>query len=447
ETSPNTTAQPPREQLTGEGVTLGTVSYMSPEQATGEELDARTDLFSLGVVLYECATGHPPFTGKTSGAILAAIIGRAPLSPMSFNSEIPIRLQDVINNALEKDRELRYQSAANVRADLKRVRRDLDSGRLDVISGGRASRASAPSAAGRQMPPERTQVINPAPVQTPPASGSQQMQTGSRRMIPIVAAVAVIAVVLLAYVLWPRVAESPSGTNSLAALSDATVRSRRDLAAQSLEARNYRAALAYASEVLAVAPDDPTALKIRDDSRSMIARFDAALEDTRKRAAAGDLSGAAQALESARTIDPTSPSVTELSARLADQLKNAPSAAASALRSRSATPSSQTPPPSSADSPRVAPPPPPAASTQTAPQIQAPPISTPSADVPAPPAPPKVQPAPASPAPQRAPEPEVAVPPPAAAPATAAEPSRGTTASAPAIAEDDDAAIRRVVAT
>jgi serine/threonine protein kinase len=284
ETSPNTTAQPPREQLTGEGVTLGTVSYMSPEQATGEELDARTDLFSLGVVLYECATGHPPFSGKTSGAILAAIIGRAPLSPMSFNSEIPIRLQDVINNALEKDRELRYQSAADVRADLKRVRRDLDSGRLEIISGtGRASRASAPSAAARQMPPERTQVINPAPVETPPASGSQQTQTGSRPMIPIVAAVAVIAVVLLAYLFWPRAAESPTGTNSLAALSDATVRSRRDLAAQSLEARNYRAALAYASEVLAVAPDDPTALKIRDDSRAMIARFDAALEDAEAR--------------------------------------------------------------------------------------------------------------------------------------------------------------------
>ena len=447
ETSPNTTAQPPREQLTGEGVTLGTVSYMSPEQATGEELDARTDLFSLGVVLYECATGRPPFTGKTSGAILAAIIGRAPLSPMSFNPEIPVRLQDVINNALEKDRELRYQSAADVRADLKRVKRDLDSGRLEVIAGtGRASGASAPSAASRQAP-ERTQVINPALIEKPPASGSEHLQTGSRPIVPIVAAAAVVAVVALAYFFWPRAAtESPSGTNSIAALSDATVRSRRDLAAQSLEARNYRAALAYASEVLAVAPDDPTALKIRDDSRAMIARFDAALEDARRRAAAGDLSGAAQALESARTIDPTSPSVTELSARLADQLKTQPSAS-SAPRGRSAAPPSQTPLPSPADSARVEPTRPPAASTQTAPPIQAPPIPTPSGDALAPPAPPKIQPPATSAAPQPAPEPEVVAPPPAPAPAAAAQPSRGATAPAPATAEDDEAVIRRVVAT
>jgi serine/threonine protein kinase len=444
--SPNTTAQPPREQLTGEGITLGTVSYMSPEQATGEELDARTDLFSLGVVLYECATGHPPFTGKTSGAILAAIIGRAHLSPMSFNSEIPLRLQDVINNALEKDRELRYQSAADMRADLKRVRRDLDSGRLEVISGAaRTDRGSTPSAASRQARLEKTQVINPAAVEARPASGSQPAPTASRPILPIVAAAAVIAVMIVAYLFWPRaVSQSPSATDSLAALSDATVRSRRDLAAQSLESRNYRAALAYASEVLAVALDDPTALKIRDDSRAMIAQFEAALESTRQRAAAGDLSGAAQALEAARTIDPTSPSVTELSARLAEELKGLPPpAAASVARGRATAPSTPTlPPPAPA---KVEPPRPPV-SAQAAPQVQAPPVATP-ADVPPPQAPPNVQPPPPAAAPQVAPEPAVAAPPPAPAPAPTAQPSRGTPAPAPTAAEDDEAVIRRVVAT
>ena len=445
ESSPTTTAQPPRDQLTGEGVTLGTVSYMSPEQATGEELDARTDLFSLGVVLYECATGHPPFTGKTSGAILAAIIGRAHLSPMSFNSEIPVRLQDVINNALEKDRELRYQSAADVRADLKRVRRDLDSGRLEIVSGtGRGSRGTTAAAAARQTPPERTQVINPPVVEPRPASGPQQTESGSRWMIPMAAAAAVVAVALLAYFFWPRAASEPApGTNSLAALSDATVRSRRDLAAQSLEARNYRAALAYASEVLAVASDDPTALKVRDDSRAMLARFDAAIENTRQRAAAGDLSGAAQALESARAIDPTSPTVTELSARLADQLKNQPpAAAASAPRGRAAAPApAQAPPlPSPAEPARAEIARPPAAST---PQTQVPPIPAPGADVTPSPAPPRAQP-PAPAAPQAAPEPDVVTPPPAPAPAPAAQPSR---TPPPAAVEDDEAAIRRVVAT
>ncbi len=254
----NTTAQPARDQLTGEGITLGTVSYMSPEQATGEQLDSRTDLFSLGVVLYECATGRPPFTGKTSAAILAAVISRAHVSPMSFNPEIPLRLQEVINNALEKDRELRYQSAADVRADLKRVKRDLDSGRQEAAAG--AARATKPVAmATRQTQQERTQVIRTSAVEAGPVPASTLTSAGSRRVVPIVAAAAVvIAVAVLSFVFRPRATEAPSSTTSLAALSDATVRSRRDLATQSFDARNYRAALAYASEVLAVAPDDAT---------------------------------------------------------------------------------------------------------------------------------------------------------------------------------------------
>jgi serine/threonine protein kinase len=118
---------------TAKGITLGTVAYMSPEQATGEELDGRTDLFSTGVVLYECATGRHPFPGKTSPVILAAILNRAPVAAGALNPDLPLHLQEVINNCLEKDRELRYQSAGDLRADLKRVRRDLDSGQSRLI--------------------------------------------------------------------------------------------------------------------------------------------------------------------------------------------------------------------------------------------------------------------------------------------------------------------------
>ena len=114
--------------LTVPGVTVGTVAYMSPEQATGETLDGRTDLFSLGVVLYECATGHHPFTGKTTALVLSSILNRAPVAPVVLNPELPPHLQDIIQNCLEKDRELRYQSAADLRADLRRLRRDLESG-------------------------------------------------------------------------------------------------------------------------------------------------------------------------------------------------------------------------------------------------------------------------------------------------------------------------------
>jgi serine/threonine protein kinase/Tol biopolymer transport system component len=135
---------------TSPGTPVGTVAYMSPEQARGEELDARTDLFSFGAVLYEMVTGRMAFTGATAAVIHDAILNRAPVRMARLKPEVPPKLEDVISKALEKDRNLRYQHAADMRADLQRLKRDLDSGRISA-SGRRAVQPSAELARKRYV--------------------------------------------------------------------------------------------------------------------------------------------------------------------------------------------------------------------------------------------------------------------------------------------------------
>jgi serine/threonine protein kinase len=424
---PSTTEPDP---LTAEGVTVGTISYMSPEQVTGELLDGRTDLFSLGIVLYECVTGHRPFAGKTSAVILSAILNESPVAPVVFNPHIPARLQDVITNCLEKDRELRYQDAAGLRADLRRVRRDLESG---------------PSAPAKVL--SRTGADGRGTRRGSPASGGREVERrGVKTLVWGTAVAAALVAAVTSYWSWfnaPVPSEPPPAAAAVVS-STTPDRSRVDLAVSSLKARQYREALNYARDALRQFPNDTEAQRVRDEAAAAIARFDESIARGHRLLGAGNLDGASAALQAARDIDPNAPAVATLQDEIVSQYKvlarprpEAPRAAAPPAGDAGAgrtTPTPPAPEPSRPAATVAAAPPPPAepaptevkppapAGNQTTSAAAAPPPTTSTVDAAA------LPPKPAEPVP-----PAAATPPP---------PAVNTT---PPAVENDDVQITRVI--
>jgi serine/threonine-protein kinase len=318
-------------EMTQEGIVLGTPNYMSPEQALGDAVDGRSDIFSAGAVLYELLTGHKPFEADSTPSVLYQVVHRDPPPMRRWASHVPAPLVAVCNQALAKDRDKRFGSASEMRAALAAARRARPAPALNPPP-------LPPSHSGRtrRAPPSSIPPVQPA--STPNAMSATAPRPPGRRVLPWVAGGAVLAlVVLLAVALpWRRGLGSGDGLADGGAqvgeLTRALVATQVQLAQRELDDKNWQAAETQARSALRLAPGQANAARILETARARLAELDTAIAAARDALGAGDTEAASGHLSRVLELNPRHPAATELSARLNAVFRTEADAAADAMR-------------------------------------------------------------------------------------------------------------------
>jgi len=322
-------ARVPNSEMTSEGIVLGTPNYMSPEQALGDKVDGRSDLFSTGAVLYELLTGHKPFEAETTPSVLYQVVHKQPVPVRRWAPELPAAVAAVVNRALEKDLKQRFPSAGDMRAALSIARNGVPS----------VSSAPQPPAAARPAPPPLPPSAarpagastTPPPIRvTPPSTSTPAVPSparprGPRLGLPVTLLGAALAAIMLAAVgafLWLRpAAPQPGGPAAANALTQELVRKQLRLAQAELENKRYRAALTEAQGVLQLSAGNPEATAVVSAAQGRLDQLDRSVAETRRLLEAGDSDGASLELSKVLEIDPQYAPATELSARLNSAFK------------------------------------------------------------------------------------------------------------------------------
>jgi serine/threonine protein kinase/tetratricopeptide (TPR) repeat protein len=349
-------------EMTQEGIVLGTPNYMSPEQALGDKVDGRSDLFSTGAVLYELLTGHKPFEADSTPSVLFQVVHRQPPPVRRWAPEVPGRIVAVVNRSLEKDREKRFASAGDMRAAIAIARQALApaASKAPPLPPPRPAQppplppTAAPTAAPRSSdaaaPPvlPRPRVPTPQPMPSPPAlrPSPPTLPPGSAppggrptwRPLVVGASVAGLGLAAVAVGLWLRgrgvpVPASSAATASVSALTHELVRKQVQLARRELEDKHYASAAAEAAGALKLAPGDADAGAVLSTTRDRVRELDQSIAEAHRLLEAGDTAGASRELSHLLELDPRHPAAAELSARLNSVFLAPADEAAAAMRS------------------------------------------------------------------------------------------------------------------